>query len=100
MSYLDIKEGQRLQLTEKFLDSVQGNYSFDIQISSVLTEMPDIGLNVAFYTLPIIVPMEAYYEIINNFGEDRAVYNYRTYMNLRTEQGKDYSTKSSGSTLW
>ncbi len=49
--------------------------------------MPDIGLNVAFYTLPIIVPMEEYYEIINNFGEDRAVYNYRTYMNLRTEQG-------------
>lgn len=74
VSYLDIKEGQRLQLTEKFLDSVQGNYSFDIQISSVLTEMPDIGFNVAFYTLPIIVPMEEYYEIIKNFGEDRAVY--------------------------
>ena len=94
VSYLDIKEGQRLQLTEKFLDSVQGNYSFDIQISSVLTEMPDIGLNVAFYTLPIIVPMEEYYEIIKNFGEDRAVYNYRTYMNLRTEQGKDVIVQS------
>ena len=94
VSYLDIKEGQRLQLTEKFLDSVQGNYSFDIQISSVLTEMPDIGLNVAFYTLPIIVPMEEYYEIIKNFGEDRAVYNYRTYMNLRTEQGKDVTVQS------
>ena len=94
VSYLDIKEGQKLQLTEKFLDSVQGNYSFDIQISSVLTEMPDIGLNVAFYTLPIIVPMEEYYDIINNFGEDRAVYNYRTYMNLRTEQGKDVTVQS------
>ena len=56
--------------------------------------MPDIGLNVAFYTLPIIVPMEEYYEIINNFGEDRAVYNYRTYMNLRTEQGKDVTVQS------
>ena len=58
MSYLDIKEGQRLQLTEKFLDSVQGNYSFDIQISSVLTEMPDIGLNVAFY--PVKNDMKKY----------------------------------------
>lgn len=56
--------------------------------------MPDIGLNVAFYTLPIIVPMEEYYDIINNFGEDRAVYNYRTYMNLRTEQGKDVTVQS------
>lgn len=38
--------------------------------------------------------MEEYYDIINNFGEDRAVYNYRTYMNLRTEQGKDVTVQS------
>lgn len=99
VSYLDVKEGQKLQLTEKFLDSVQGNYSFDLQISSVLTEMPDIGLNVAFYTLPIIVPMDEYYEIINNFGKDRAVYNYRTYMNLRTEQGRDLAVQNQADQL-
>ena len=61
VSYLDVKEGQKLQLTEKFLDSVQGNYSFDLQISSVLTEMPDIGLNVAFYTFRIcfgVIPID------------------------------------------
>ena len=43
----------------------------------------------AFYTLPILVPMDQYYEIIQNFGEDRAVYNYRTYMNLLVEDGLD-----------
>ena len=99
VSYLDVKEGQKLQLTEKFLDAVQGNYNFDLQISSVLTEMPDIGLNVAFYTLPIIVPMDEYYEIINNFGKDRAVYNYRTYMNLRTEQGRDLAVRNQADQL-
>ena len=49
--------------------------------------MPEIGRNMAFYTLPILVPMDQYYEIIQNFGEDRAVYNYRTYMNLLVEDG-------------
>ena len=51
--------------------------------------MPEIGRNMAFYTLPILVPMDQYYEIIRNFGEDRAVYNYRTYMNLLVEDGLD-----------
>ena len=37
----------------------------------------------------LLVPMDQYYEIIQNFGEDRAVYNYRTYMNLLVEDGLD-----------
>ena len=76
--YLKLKEGQSLEVTEKFLDSIQGDYRFDVTVSSALSEMPEIGRNMAFYTLPILVPMDQYYEIIQNFGEDRAVYNYRT----------------------
>lgn len=87
--YLKLKEGQSLEVTEKFLDSIQGDYRFDVTVSSALSEMPEIGRNIAFYTLPILVPMERYYEIIQNFGEDRAVYNYRTYMNLLVEDGLD-----------
>ena len=85
--YLKLKEGQSLEVTEKFLDSIQGDYRFDVTVSSALSEMPEIGRNMAFYTLPILVPMDQYYEIIQNFGEDRAVYNYRTYMNLLVEDG-------------
>ena len=33
--------------------------------------------------------MDEYYRIIGNFSEDRAVYNYRTYMNLAIEDGLD-----------
>lgn len=87
--YLKLKEGQSLEVTEKFLDSIQGDYRFDVTVSSALSEMPEIGRNMAFYTLPILVPMDQYYEIIQNFGEDRAVYNYRTYMNLLVEDGLD-----------
>ena len=87
--YLKLKEGQSLEVTEKFLDSIQGDYRFDVTVSSALSEMPEIGHNMAFYTLPILVPMDQYYEIIRNFGEDRAVYNYRTYMNLLVEDGLD-----------
>ena len=83
------KKNQSLEVTEKFLDSIQGDYRFDVTVSSVLPEMPEIGRNMAFYTLPILVPMDQYYEIIQNFGEDRAVYNYRTYMNLLVEDGLD-----------
>lgn len=87
--YLKLKEGQSLEVTEKFLDSIQEDYRFDVTVSSALSEMPEIGRNMAFYTLPILVPMDQYYEIIQNFGEDRAVYNYRTYMNLLVEDGLD-----------
>ena len=43
---------------------IQGDYRFDVTVSSVLPEMPEIGRNMAFYTLPILVPMDQYYEII------------------------------------
>lgn len=53
--YLKLKEGQSLEVTEKFLDSIQGDYRFDVTVSSALSEMPEIGRNMAFYTLPILV---------------------------------------------
>ena len=56
--YLKLKEGQSLEVTEKFLDSIQGDYRFDVTVSSALSEMPEIGRNIAFYTLPILVPMD------------------------------------------
>lgn len=51
------KKNQSLEVTEKFLDSIQGDYRFDVTVSSALSEMPEIGRNIAFYTLPILVPM-------------------------------------------
>lgn len=88
-SYLNLETGQSLNITEKFLDSIQGNYTFDLNVGTTIQELPDIGLHTAFYTLPILVPMDEYYRIIGNFSEDRAVYNYRTYMNLAIEDGLD-----------
>lgn len=88
-AYLNLSTGQSLELSEKFLDSIQGDYTFDLNVSTIRSTMPDIGRNFAFYTLPIIVPMEEYYNIIQNFQEDRAVYNYRTYMNLSAEDDMD-----------
>lgn len=88
-SYLNLETGQSLNITEKFLDSIQGNYTFDLNVGTTIQELPDIGLHTAFYTLPILVPMDEYYRIIGNFSEDRAVYNYRTYMNLAVEDGLD-----------
>ncbi|MDO5415594.1 MAG: ABC transporter permease [Lachnospiraceae bacterium] len=88
-TYLNVSPGQTLPITERFLDSVQGNYTFDLKVSHVSPVMPDIGRNISFYTLPVIVPMEKYYKIIQNFQEERAVYNYRTYINLLTDEGMD-----------
>lgn len=51
--YLNINDGQRLEITEKFLDSIQGNYSFNLEVLSTVAEMPDIGRNISFYTLPL-----------------------------------------------
>lgn len=89
IAYLNSEQGQHLELTEKFLDSIQGNYTFSIDTSAMISEMPDIGRNIPFYTLPILVPMEDYYSIIQNFGEERALYHYRTYINLLAKDGMD-----------
>ena len=55
----------------------------------MLTSMPKIGLDPSFYTLPVIVPMEEYYAIIENFSDEMAVYNYRNYVNYAVPDGMD-----------
>lgn len=87
--YLNLGNGQSLEVSEKFSDSIQGDYTFHVNISAILQTMPNIGSTLDLYTLPIIVPMDEYYNIIQNFQEDRAIYNYRTYMNFLADDGLD-----------
>ncbi len=87
--YLNLEESQSLEVTEKFSDSIQGDYTFCVNISDILQTMPNIGCFIDFYTLPIIVSLSEYYNIIQNFQEDQAFYNYRTYMNLLADDGLD-----------
>lgn len=87
--YLNFEQGQQLELTEKYSDSVQGDYEFMVDVAAVLPSMPEIGLNPSFYTLPVIVPMEEYYSIIGNFCDEMEVYNYRNYVNYVVPDGMD-----------
>ena len=68
--YLNLEQGQQLELTEKYSDDLQGDYEFMVDVAAVLPSMPEIGLDPSFYTLPIIVPMEEYYSIIGNFCDE------------------------------
>jgi len=87
VSYLNLQQGQRVELTEEYSDDVQGDYEFTVDVAAVLTSMPKIGLDPSFYTLPVIVPMEEYYAIIENFSYEMAVYNYRNYVNYAVPDG-------------
>ena len=87
--YLNFRQGQRVELTEEYSDDVQGDYEFTVDVAAVLTSMPKIGLDPSFYTLPVIVPMEEYYAIIENFSDEMAVYNYRNYVNYAVPDGMD-----------
>ena len=87
VSYLNLQQGQRVELTEEYSDDVQGDYEFTVDVAAVLTSMPKIGLDPSFYTLPVIVPMEEYYAIIGNFSDEMAVYNYRNYVNYAVPDG-------------
>lgn len=87
--YLNLEQGQQLELTEKYSDSAQGDYEFVMDVAAVLTSMPEIGLDPSFYTLPVIVPMEEYYSIIGNFCDEMEVYNYRNYVNYAVPSGTD-----------
>lgn len=92
--YLNIGQGQQIELTEKYSDSVQGDYEFMVDVAAVLPSMPEIGLEPSFYTLPVIVPMEEYYSIIGNFCDEMEVYNYRNYVNFVAPFGGDEEIRS------
>ena len=85
--YLNLRQGQRVELTEKYSDDTQGDYEFAVDVAAVIPSMPKIGLAPSFYTLPVIVPMEEYYAIIGNFSDEMAVYNYRNYVNYAVPDG-------------
>lgn len=87
--YLNLRQGQRMELTEKYSDDVQGGYEFAVDVAAVIPSMPEIGFAPSFYTLPVIVPMEEYYAIIGNFSDEMAVYNYRNYVNYVVPDGMD-----------
>lgn len=86
--YLNFQQGQRMELTEKYSDDVQGDYEFTVDVAAVIPSMPEIGIDPSFYTLPVLVPMEEYYAIIGNFS-DEMVYNYRNYVNYVVPDGMD-----------
>ena len=85
--YLNLRQGQRVELTEKYSDDTQGDYEFAVDVAAVLPSMPEIGLTPSFYTLPVIVPMEEYYAIIGNFSDEMEVYHYRNYVNYAVPDG-------------
>ena len=87
--YLNFGQGQQLELTEKYSDSMQGDYEFMVAVEAVLPSMPEIGINLSFYTFPIIMPMEEYYAIIGNFSDEMEFYNYRNYVNYVVPSGCD-----------
>ena len=87
--YLNFRQGQRVELTEKYSDDTQGDYEFTVDVAAVIPSMPEIGLEPSFYTLPVIVPMEDYYSIIGNFSDEMEVYNYRNYVNYAVPDGMD-----------
>ena len=87
--YLNLQQGQRVELTEKYSDDAQGDYEFTVDVAAVVPSMPEIGIDPSFYTLPVIVPMEEYYAIIGNFSDEMEVYNYRSYVNYVVPDGTD-----------
>ena len=87
--YLNFQQGQRVELTEKYSDDVQGDYEFTVDVATVIPSMPEIGLDPSFYTIPVIVPMEEYYSIIGNFSDEMEIYNYRNYVNYVVPDGMD-----------
>lgn len=87
--YLNLRQGQKVELTEKYSDDLQGDYEFMVDVAAVIPSMPEIGLDPSFYTLPVIVPMEEYYSIIGNFCDEMEVYNYRNYVNFAVPDGMD-----------
>lgn len=89
--YLDIKSGSNIDLTEKFLDAMDGEFEFALKNVYLSNSMPNIGRNIALYNLPIIVSEDKYKEIIENFSSDRKISNTRVYINALTESGKEKS---------
>lgn len=89
IQYLNISSGEDINLTEKFLDSMDGDFEFKFDNVCVTDSMPNIGRNIPFYNLPIIISADKYNEIISEFSEERKVANNRLYINILSEKNKE-----------
>lgn len=70
--YLDIRQGDRLTLSEKTRDDYEGDYAFEMEIAFIADQMPDIGENAktARYDLLQIMPMSRVNELAEPFARN------------------------------
>lgn len=93
--YLKTEINQPIILTEKFRDSMKGDYQFALETVGIIKKMPNLGLNVAFYNLPIIISKDKYVDIISNFNDERKIYNNRLYLNILSNTENELTIKRS-----
>ncbi|MBU5427680.1 ABC transporter permease [Tissierella pigra] len=78
---LNIKEGSQMWLYEKIDDSMRTNNNFDIKISDITDKYPT-EINSNRYNLALIVPMEKYIKIVDDFSSERILESNRMSISL------------------
>lgn len=78
---LNIKEGSQMWLYEKIDDSMGTNNNFDIKISDITDKYPT-EINSNRYNLALIVPMEKYIKIVDDFSSERILESNRMSISL------------------
>lgn len=90
ISLLNTKEGSQMCLYEKVDDAMYTNNNFNIEISDITDKYPT-EINNNRYNLALIVPMEKYLKIVDDFSSERILESNRISIGLLV--GNDDSSR-------
>lgn len=81
----DVDEDNELTIYEKYSDVINSNAKIDVALASVTSEVPMLDLDKDPYSFRIIVPISTYYEMVEQFLEERRLYHYSLNLSVLCE---------------
>lgn len=90
IKFLNIEKGDELTISEKAYDSSVGDYEFNIAVGTVTNKYPEFHQYNDFdhYTLPVIMPMSVYENIVSNFHPENKTRSLCSWVYINSDRDK------------
>lgn len=88
MHYVNLKQGERLTIYERFNETINSDYEMDITVMALSEREPQIDMQIQDYNLLMIMELGDYYSIVENFLPERQLYHHMVKMNLLSDDAQ------------
>lgn len=94
IKYVNIPENKPFLLQEKLNETINSSYSVEIIPNTITEKFPDIDWEPELYKIPIVIPIETYYNIVGELMPERHIYHYETNIKLLAAEGTDATVEN------